>query len=442
MVRHGSRSDLEARLRVVGEQPSFVDCGPGHLQHRCLKFVAVVNFWPSKRSWNVQGRDEHRLIKLLEEQNVPSATPAAPSAVCADASKASKIADISVSSQMQDSTMSSTLLQKSALADDVSATFAEGNSGNSKISQNSADLAEEHSTVEVTSQVDFEKKRCGAEVDLDERVFAVISQSFEQWRCKQQHVMRIAYEDFVSARKHLCEQAWRSAAHQGKLPIEIQSKIAAWHSQEMRALECCYTEWEAVERKSLGDVFAQWKKEWRRLMTAEHARFCEETRSQAQQELEQWKKEQASLMADFMRASDASSGELRVLRQELCEVKLKFHQTLESYTVSEKRCKEQTVRATRAEADLAACKKEATAVGKKRPVFSTRGQKLAKRLRIERDTRLRGFDGTLFEKINEARDAGIISWDEASDMHDVRKEGNLAAHEKPGFFGTQIEPWE
>merc|ERR1712048_1010220 len=87
-------------------------------------------------------------------------------------------------------------------------------------------------------------------------------------------------------------------------------------------------------------------------------------------------------------------------------------------------------RAERAEAELCS---------QKRPLPSRRTECLDKRRRLEHDPRLSGFDGSLHDRINQARDAGKITAHEASTMHKTRMTGNKAAHEPTGFFGTQAD---
>merc|ERR1711972_48690 len=56
----------------------------------------------------------------------------------------------------------------------------------------------------------------------------------------------------------------------------------------------------------------------------------------------------------------------------------------------------------------------------KRGSSSQRGDHLAKRVRIENDSRLQKFHGSLCDKINKARDTGEISFAEADNMHEIR----------------------
>jgi len=95
-------------------------------------------------------------------------------------------------------------------------------------------------------------------------------------------------------------------------------------------------------------------------------------------------------------------------------------------------------RAERAEAELRIARQSASINAPKKPVPSRRVEFLQKRRRLEHDPRLSAFDGSLHSRINQARDAGDITFHEASTMHHIRMSGNKAAHEPNGFFGTQV----
>ncbi|CAE8715662.1 unnamed protein product [Polarella glacialis] len=174
-------------------------------------------------------------------------------------------------------------------------------------------------------------------------------------------------------------------------------------------------------------------------MAVEQADMQHELHVQARRDLEQWKsQEKASLLADVKFACEVAKGEQQEQQEQLCNVMQHCRDGLKQISELEKDRDELRARAEQAEAALQVQQESSVRRAQKRPVFSTRTEHIAKRVCAEHDLRLREFDGDLFSKINQAFQARKITRREKDDMHQARMEGNRAAHEPQGYFGTQV----
>ncbi|CAE8586758.1 unnamed protein product [Polarella glacialis] len=285
-----------------------------------------------------------------------------------------------------------------------------------------------------------------AEAALD-ALRVVVSQSFDQWRGQRRRVMGEAYKDFCSARDLICHDnfaAVRSVANVWALPLDLQTAIATWCTNEQRGLEPSFEQWEQEETRALDKAFAAWTEEHRCAVAGERARILQELRSQARSELEAWKgQERAALLQDAGRATAAADSDKEIFRQELCKQMQLLRSADARAAAAETECEELRKRAQRAEAALRAERVASVARAQTRPVFqSVRGERLTKRVRVEHHPCLQGYVGDLCTKINRALEDGKITQRQAHKCHEIRMEGNRAAHERQGCFGTQVGPGE
>eukprot|EP00928_Gymnodinium_smaydae_P020656 TRINITY_DN17990_c0_g1_i2.p1 TRINITY_DN17990_c0_g1~~TRINITY_DN17990_c0_g1_i2.p1 ORF type:complete len:493 (-),score=59.14 TRINITY_DN17990_c0_g1_i2:55-1533(-) len=474
MVYHSSLDKLKARLRDLGETPEFVVRGKGHLQFRCKLFRgACVNFWPSKCSWNVQGGDKDFAELLNEPYATSTQRPRVPEHPVVQA-------DIGMTSQ--DKTKIVTLTHERAcvepkvLTPDASVRYngeiPNANASNAVATIDNMPSSDTKNTSDEACKLADRVKsadhlpRCegddrqpqipdppqaiqesveAAEVALDERIGAIISKSFARWRGEQRRVMRDTYQAFCVKREQECRahfEKWCSGFQNGSFPQGLELSLKEWLSSERRALEQSYAHWEQEETQALGDAIGSWRVERRRLMAAERDSLLMQLKAESRRELNTWKdQERASLIADIERSVAVSDGEEKALRDDLCNAM----QLLRSVNASKAEAVQEQARLRQvAEAAEAALKSERDLVDTralKRRVFqSTRGERLAKRVRIEHDPRLQGLSGDLFTKIKQAEEKGLLSRAEASKFHQIRMQGNRAAHEPQGCFGTQIGP--
>jgi len=285
------------------------------------------------------------------------------------------------------------------------------------------------------------------EAALDNRIAAIISQSYGRWRGEQRRVMRDTYQAFCAVREHACREKLDvlcSAAQKNTVPLDLQAAISTWFAEERVALEQSYAQWEQEETKALGEALASWQNERRRALADEQARVLQDQRLEVRRELEAWKdQERQLLLADTRRTSVAAEGELQVLRDELRTAMQLLRAANDRSRAAETERDEHRKRAHRAEISLKAEQALSASRAQSRPDFqSSRGERLAKRVRIENDARLQALSGDLFTKIKKASAAGLISREEADHWHQIRMEGNRAAHEPQGCFGTQVGPGE
>lgn len=331
MVRQLKLTELQSRLRALGEEPSFSSKG-AQLQHRCMTCHAVVNYWESKNSYNIQGPDSEKLQMQLDAL---TASHGQINPACVAASIPPEVEFVSASPV-------SRKLQKPP-ACTIQLGPPEASSKNTDI------------------------------------------QTFDDWL--------MWYGEFHRTRLRESQESFEalSDASRNMLPASsLRDAVLTVLKNEELATQSMYRQVSLESDNAFKAAFASWKEEKQRQAEDRERRLVEQRIRDAK--------------AD-RREKEQLSEELRIER----------------------------ARSERLETALRESQKPP-----QQSAPSARAEHLAKRRRLEQDSRLTNFSGDLCEKINQAREARLITDTEACIMHQDRKVGNRAAHDPDGFFGTQL----